>query len=100
MQSPKYGWIHPNINFTCLSLNSNALDLLEQHFNEIFWYNLSLNSDAIHLLEQNLDKIHWSYLSKNPSGTRILEKNINEIDWGNLSKMRVSKWSSLGHSEY
>jgi hypothetical protein len=35
--------------------------------NKIDWCWLSLNPNAIHLLEQNKDKIDWCNLSKNPS---------------------------------
>jgi hypothetical protein len=33
----------------------------------IDWQNLTLNPNAIHLLEKNIDKILWSWLSSNPS---------------------------------
>jgi hypothetical protein len=34
---------------------------------KINWTNLSLNSNAIHLLEMNQDKIDWYNLSTNPN---------------------------------
>ena len=37
------------------------------------WSYLSLNPNAIHLLEKNQDKIDWKLISKNP--------NIFEIDY-------------------
>ena len=69
-----------------LSLNPNAIRLLEQNPYKIDWLALSENQNAIHLLEQNVDKIDWFYLSWNPNAIRLLEKNIDEIDWYNLSK--------------
>jgi hypothetical protein len=50
-----------------LSLNPNAIHLLEQNQDKIWWEMFSLNPNAIHLLEQNQDKINWERLSRNPS---------------------------------
>jgi hypothetical protein len=50
-----------------LSINPNAIHLLEQNSDIINWYQLSLNPNAIHLLEQNQDNINWEFLSSNPS---------------------------------
>ena len=48
---------------------------------------LSLNPNAIHLLEKNMDKIDWEELSKNPNAIDLLEKNIDKIDdWYFLSQ--------------
>ena len=78
------------LSWTNLSLNPNAIHLLEQllalpkvlegkaslflkqNIDKISWWQLSRNPNAIHLLEQNMDKIDWKYLSTNP--------NIFEID--------------------
>ena len=49
------------------------------------WLYLSLNPNAIDLLEKNQDKIDWSYLSENPNAIHLLEKNFNKIDWIFLS---------------
>jgi hypothetical protein len=35
---------------------------------------LSMNPNAIHLLEQNLDKVHWALLSMNPNAIPLLSK--------------------------
>ena len=45
------------------------MNILEKNIDKIDreWSNLSLNPDAIHLLEKNKDKINWYDLSKNPS---------------------------------
>ena len=73
------------IDWGVLSLNPNAIHLLEQNIDKINWHSLSLNPNAIYLLEQNMDKIDWLYLSFNPNAIYLLEKNIDKIDWYNLS---------------
>jgi hypothetical protein len=40
----------------------------------IFWNFISLNPNAIYLLENNIDKINWNNLSLNPNAIHILEK--------------------------
>lgn len=35
---------------------------------------LSINSNAITILEQNMDKVYWFYLSSNPNAIHILTK--------------------------
>jgi len=84
-------WIDPDkLNFTYLSRNKNAVQLLEQnplHYDKIGWGNLSVNKSprAIRLLEQNLDKVDWSYLSMNPEAVDMLERHQDKIDWNELS---------------
>jgi hypothetical protein len=39
---------------------------------KINWYELSINPNAIHLLEQNVDKIDWKRLSPNPNAIHLL----------------------------
>ena len=65
----------------CLSINPNAIHLLEQNQDKIDWNNLSKNPNAIHLLEQNKDKINWSILSFNSKAIHILEQDKDYIDW-------------------
>ena len=75
-------WIDiDKLDWNNLSLNPNAIDLLEKNFDKINWYMLSANPNAIHLLEQNQDKINWSSLSFNPNAIHLLEQNIDKIDW-------------------
>ena len=40
-------------------------------FKSLSWSGLSLNPNAIHLLEQNKDKIDWSLLSYNPAAIHL-----------------------------
>jgi hypothetical protein len=69
-----------------LSINYNAIDLLEKHPDKIIWFWLSQNPAAIHLLENHPDRIDWYMLSKNPAAIHLLEANPNRINWWQLSK--------------
>ena len=76
------------IHWDCLSINPNAISLLEKNQNKIDWDYLSYNPspNAISLMEQNQDKICWSVLSKNPNAISLLEQNQDKIHWSALSK--------------
>ena len=53
-----FDWIDSDkINWKNLSLNINAVDILEKNINKIDWFKLSLNINAIRILENNLDKV-------------------------------------------
>jgi hypothetical protein len=65
VKSEKINWCH-------LSMNPNAIHLLEQNPEKIVWRFLSLNPNAIHLLEQNFEKIDWWYLSGNPNAIHLI----------------------------
>jgi len=52
---------------------------------KLHWKLLSLNPNAIHLLEQNIDKIDWTSLSENPNAIYLLAKNIYKVHWHILS---------------
>jgi hypothetical protein len=41
---------------------------------KVNWEGLSMNPNAIHILEKNLDKVNWCWLSENPNAIHILEK--------------------------
>jgi hypothetical protein len=66
------------INWSNLSLNPNAIDLLQANPHMINWKKLSANPNAITLLEHNKDKIDWEMLSENPStdAIKLLEERI------------------------
>ena len=52
-----------------LSVNKNAIHLLEQKAHYIYWNRLSLNKNAMHLIAEyqcNIE-IDWKILSQNPS---------------------------------
>ena len=61
--------------------NPNAIHILEQNTEKIFWHSLSKNPNAIQLLEKNMDKIDWWWLSSNPNAIRLLEQNLDKIEW-------------------
>lgn len=63
------------INWSSLSKNPNAIELLQQNQDKIDWCILSENPNSIHLLERNLDKINWSLLSLNVNAVQLLRKN-------------------------
>ena len=63
----------------------------------IDWDALSLNKNAIHLLEANPDKINWMNLSENKNAIELLKDNRDKINWYNPSifeldyeKMRIN----------
>ncbi len=58
-----------------LSLNPNAIHLLEANLDIICWYQLSKNSNAIHLLEKYPEYIDWEKLSDNPNAMSLFETN-------------------------
>ncbi len=73
------------VDWTGLSLNSAANHILEKNLDKINWKMLSMNPDAVHILEKNLDKIDWEYLSLNTNAIHLLEKNLDKVDWDTLS---------------
>jgi hypothetical protein len=73
------------IRWDGLSLNPNAIHILEVNQDKIDWENLSGNPNAIHILEANQDKINWKYLSSNPNAIHLLKANIDKINWYFLS---------------
>src|SRR5437588_230151 len=91
-------WIDINkLNWNCLSLNPNAIHLLEKNQEKINWVWLSLNPNAIDLLEKNLvdvatgaslEKIDWDNVSvsENLNAIYLLERNPEKINWRCLSR--------------
>ncbi len=77
--------IKEKLDWSGLSFNPNAIQLLEENPDKIDWLMLSINENAIHIIEQNLDKIDWSYLSKNKNAIHILKKYKDKINWDYLS---------------
>ncbi len=71
-------WIsEERLHWHGLSLNPNAISLLEQNPEKIVWSLLTENPNAMSLLEKNPEKIVWCYLSENPNdkAIRLLERN-------------------------
>ena len=80
-------WIPLNkLEWNRLSVNPNAIHLLEQNMDKIYWHCLSKNPNAIHLLEQNIDKIDCSCLSINPNAIHLLETNLDKINLYGLAQ--------------
>ena len=83
-----------NLSWEKLSLNINAVKLLDENPNNIDWLNLSGNRNpyAIDLIKKYAidnkeleDKIDWNILSCNPNAIDLLEtqikKDIDSISW-------------------
>ena len=68
----------------CISRHPRATQFLTDNPNIISWDFLSLNTNAIFLIEENLDKINWKLLSLNPNAVHILARNKEMIDWNGL----------------
>ena len=66
-------WIdEETLDWSTLSSNPNAIQMLETNPCKIDWVNLSSNLNGISLLEQNIDKVDWENLSSNPNAISIL----------------------------
>lgn len=78
------------INWTELSENCNAISLIKSNLDKICWKRLSENCNAISLIQDNLDKISWSKLSRNPSAIHLLKCNLDRIDWSELSQNEMA----------
>ena len=79
-------WIDKDkLNWEYVAFNPNAIDFLEENYNNIEWFELAENPNAIDLLEKNPTKINWYRVSLNPNAIKLLEKNPNKIDWDHLS---------------
>ena len=73
------------IDWSSLSINQNAIDILKENIDKIDWHMLSENVNAIDILHDNLDKVNWYELSRNKSAIDILRNNQDKIDWYSLS---------------
>jgi hypothetical protein len=50
-----------------------------------FWKNVSMNENAIKILEENMDKIHWMSLATNHKAGRLFIGNEEKIFWNYFS---------------
>ena len=92
------------VDWSVLSKNPNAINILENNKDKICWYNIAKNPNAIHLIKDrveyekqlNTDEMEyylttgrrllsWSLLSENPNAIKILENNQDKINWYRLS---------------
>ena len=89
---------NPDIDWSALSKNPKALDILDVHRNKIKWHALCFNTSprAIHILKENQlekdngdDDIYWDDLCLNTSDAAIdflsLPENYRYIEWNILS---------------
>ena len=68
-------WVNiDNLDWVLLTLNPNAIHLLEKYPEKIYWDWLSINPNAIHMLEKHFNKINWSYLSEKPKRNTYFKK--------------------------
>ena len=80
-------WIDQDkLDWSNLSSNLHAIQLLEKNPEKINWSILSDNSNAMHLLEKNLDKVYWFMLSRNPEAIDLLKKYPDKIIWRQLER--------------
>jgi len=98
-----------NINWNILSLNRNAIELLDQKIHQgensstlplkqqINWNNLALNLNAVHLMQDKINseknyrhKAYWNTLCENPNAIDIIKKEYkrktNRLNWKYISK--------------
>jgi len=94
--------IYDVLDWSYISANPNAIDILKDNIDKINWFELSSNTNprAIELLreraiiEKNMsridyrrlrNKIDWFNLSINPNAIDLLKENEDNIMWGYLS---------------
>ena len=103
-----HDWVDINkLDFTALSFNPNAIELLKENRDKINCFLLSLNENAMSLLNKNQDKIDWYNFSSNPiiftyDYIKMKEnfKNIRkEINANIFNSKNIEKWNELGFSE-
>ena len=89
-------WIElENIDWSSLSRNPRAIDLLRDNIENIDWESLCFNpnQDAFLLLEENinvmeeLDQGCIDFLSENPGAIHFLEKYQQYINWNYIFKI-------------
>lgn len=65
------------VDWDMLSLNPNAIDILEKNLDKVNWMNLSQNCNAVHIFEKHP---HWS---SNSSALHILTANVDYVSSAN-----------------
>lgn len=94
--APDYvvAWVdYKKLNFRNLSLNPNAVHQLYRHVGDnIDWSNVSANRNAIDILKKHPDKIDIKMLCRNINGEELLmllldkhKKHEDSLDWWELS---------------
>jgi len=98
-------WIDlEKLDWSQLSLNPNAIKLLEENLDKIHWCQLSKNTNGIELLLKNFDKIHLQNFAQNDKLPEIFDDLINKINWLDyvitLSKNKKSYEIFKKHKDY
>lgn len=73
------------INWNFLSLNENAISILQKYPHKINWEMLVYNKKSLCIWNNNIDKINWKTMSKQPYATSLLSDNLSNINWYWLS---------------
>ena len=92
------------VDWSMLSKNPNAINILENNKDKICWYNIAKNPNAIHLIKDrveyekqlNTDEMEyylrtgrrllfWCAISGNPNAIDLLKNNQHKINWYRLS---------------
>lgn len=68
------------IDFNSLSMNPNAIGLLERNQDRINLEFLSKNTRAEHLLKQYRDRLPWHKICSNPAGYDIIKDRLQHVD--------------------
>jgi hypothetical protein len=65
------------VDWSALSSNPNAMELISENPEEIDWYNLTRNPSAIDFLQKHLNHIRWKHynLHENPNAADLLIKH-------------------------
>jgi hypothetical protein len=79
------------LEYVCANPHPGAIQLVQQmidtgYIEHIDWSILSANISAIEILKQHPDKIKWSVLSSNPSAMDLLMENPSRINLNQLCK--------------
>jgi hypothetical protein len=62
-----------------LSLNENAISILDKYPQYICWDNLSMNINGVSLLIKNFININWFWLSKNTNAIDLILSNLDKL---------------------
>jgi hypothetical protein len=63
----------------------DSIALLNDNSDAIHLMYLSMNPEAIHLLEMYPERINWSNLLENTKGVHLLYDNLTKVDWHRAS---------------
>ena len=74
-----------------MSLNKNAINILQNNLDKINWPNLSINENAIGILRDNLDNVNWDMVSQNKNiSSFLLDYNLMKTNMHSFLKELVA----------